>query len=320
MIRSLIFGILGVISANLMNLAMGQDSAKPAKSAVKQAWVTAKIEAPRVKFQSFESAAAGTKVSYHIYVPDAYENNASKRFPVVYWLHGSGGGLAGIPQVARLFNEAIESGKIRPCLVVFVNGLVEGMYVDWKDGSAPIETIIVKELVPHIDSTYRTIATRDGRLLDGYSMGGYVALWLARFYPERVGKIYTLGTKLNWSEEEAEREIKMLNPEVVVEKVPAFAQSLAERHGEHEWKSVMSKTASLMKDLAHTHLTDQDFIKMEHTVLLTRGGKDNMVTAEETEYVQRLIKNAQYKEYESVPHPFEKFPLEVLTAEIQSFF
>src|ERR1019366_7684707 len=44
----------------------------------------------------------------------------------------------------------------------------------------------------------------------GYSMGGYVALWLARFYPDRVGKIFTLGTKLKWNEEEAEKEIKLL--------------------------------------------------------------------------------------------------------------
>ena len=66
----------------------------------------------------------------------------------------------------------------------------------------------------------------------GYSMGGYVALWLARFYPDRVGKIFTLGTKLKWNDEEAEKEIKMLNPEKVELKVPAFAQQLAERHGE----------------------------------------------------------------------------------------
>jgi endo-1,4-beta-xylanase len=56
------------------------------------------------------------------------------------------------------------------------------MYVDWKDGSAPMETIIVKELVPHIDATYRTIATREGRLLDGYSMGGYGAARLGFKY------------------------------------------------------------------------------------------------------------------------------------------
>ena len=35
-----------------------------------------------------------------------------------------------------------------------------------------------------------------------------MALWLARFYPDRVGKIYTLGTKLNWNEVEVEKEIK----------------------------------------------------------------------------------------------------------------
>src|SRR5690349_7993403 len=35
----------------------------------------------------------------------------------------------------------------------------------------------------------------------GYSMGGYVALWLAKQYPERVGKIITLGTKFDWSVE-----------------------------------------------------------------------------------------------------------------------
>lgn len=154
----------------------------------------------------------------------------------------------------------------------------------------------------------------------GYSMGGYVALWLARFYPERVGKIFTLGTKLKWSEEEAEREIKMLNPEKIVEKVPAFAQALAQRHGEHEWKSVMSKTALLMRDLAHTHLTEQDFIKIEHPVLLTRGDKDNMVTHDETDYVHRLLKASEFKTYPDVPHPIEQVPLQLLKAEIERFF
>jgi hypothetical protein len=41
----------------------------------------------------------------------------------------------------------------------------------------------------------------------------------------------------------------MLQPEKVELKVPAFAQALAQLHGEHEWKSLMSKTALLMKEL-----------------------------------------------------------------------
>jgi pimeloyl-ACP methyl ester carboxylesterase len=154
----------------------------------------------------------------------------------------------------------------------------------------------------------------------GYSMGGYVALWLARFYPERVGKIFTLGTKLKWNAEEVEKEIKMLNPEVTQQKVPAFAQLLVDRHGEHEWKSLMSKTALLLKDLTHTHLTDQDFIKIQQQVLLSRGGEDNVVTFEETDYAHHLIKNSEFKVYENVGHPIESMPVELLSNEIGRFF
>lgn len=154
----------------------------------------------------------------------------------------------------------------------------------------------------------------------GYSMGGYVALWLARFYPQRVGKIFTLGTKLNWNEEEANREVKMLNADKIVEKVPAFAQALAERHGEHEWRSVMSKTAQMMHDLAKTHLTDDDFEKITVTVLLARGSKDNMVTAEETQHAASLMNDAMYVEYENVEHPIEKISTEQLSIEIDQYF
>ena len=157
------------------------------------AWTTVPVQALRVSYRTFESAAAKTKVSYHIYTPAAYERDSQKRFPVVYWLHGSGGGLPGIPKVAAHFDAAIEAGKTPPCLVVFVNGLVEGMYVDWKDGSAPLETVIIRELVPHIDATFRTLATRDGRLLDGYSMGGYGAARLGFKHHDLFRSISIMG-------------------------------------------------------------------------------------------------------------------------------
>jgi poly(3-hydroxybutyrate) depolymerase len=171
--------------------AQSQESRTDSQSNL--AWVTAEIPAPRVSFRTFDSAAAKTKVSYHIYTPAAYDQDTQRRFPVVYWLHGSGGGLPGIPRVAALFDAAIAEGMTPPCLVVFVNGLVEGMYVDWKDGSAPIETIIIKELIPHIDATYRTIASRDGRLLDGYSMGGYGSARLGFKYTDLFSAVSIMG-------------------------------------------------------------------------------------------------------------------------------
>jgi poly(3-hydroxybutyrate) depolymerase len=180
-----IFGVCTPITA--------QTSDQPAPLAAKPAWVTPEVPAPRVSFHTFESAAAKSPVSYHLYTPAAYESEPEQRFPVVYWLHGSGGGLAGIPQVARRFDAAIEARKLPPCLIVFVNGLVEGMYVDWKDGSAPVETVIIRELLPHIDQTYRTVAAREGRLLDGYSMGGYGAARLGFKYPELFRGVSIMG-------------------------------------------------------------------------------------------------------------------------------
>lgn len=156
--------------------------------------------------------------------------------------------------------------------------------------------------------------------LFGYSMGGYVALWLARFYPDRVRKIYTLGTKMKWNEEEAKREIKKLNPEIIEIKVPKFAQELARIHGEHEWKSVVSRTAFMMNDLAHLHLDQQDFEKIEIPVCLTRGDQDDMVSAEETEAVSNWLKNATVKNHQGVRHALETMPVKQLTKEIEAFF
>ena len=56
-----------------------------------------------------------------------------------------------------------------------------------------LETVIVKELVPHIDVTYRTLATREGRLLDGYSMGGSGAARLGFKYPDLFRAVSIMG-------------------------------------------------------------------------------------------------------------------------------
>ena len=76
----------------------------------------------------------------------------------------------------------------------------------------------------------------------------------------------------------------------------------------------------LMKDLAHTHLTDQDFIKIQRPVLLGWGSEDNMVTNTDTEYTPRLIKNSEFKTYDNMVHPIEKVPVDLLANEIIRFF
>jgi pimeloyl-ACP methyl ester carboxylesterase len=127
----------------------------------------------------------------------------------------------------------------------------------------------------------------------GYSMGGYVALYLARHYPQLVKRIFTLATKFHWTPESAQKEVKMLDPLKILEKVPAFAQSLLERHAPSDWKTVLLKTSEMMLSMGtNPPLTTEDFRQIENKVLLCVGDRDKMVTIEETINVYRQLKNA----------------------------
>jgi enterochelin esterase-like enzyme len=155
-------------------------------------WVTPSVRGTRIQYHLFESKAAKTRVSYHLYSPAAYDKDPTRRFPVLYWLHGSGGGLPGIAPLSDFFGAAIEQGKIPPMLIVFANGMASGMWCDSKDGKTPMETVVIKELLPEIDQHFRTIATREGRMIEGFSMGGYGAARLGFKYPELFAAISVL--------------------------------------------------------------------------------------------------------------------------------
>lgn len=156
-------------------------------------WVTPAADSYLVELKTFPSRAARSKVSYHVYTPSAYTANPRQRFPVIYWLHGSGSGVKGIPFLAQFFHDAMESGKMPPAIVVFPNGLPDGMWVDSKDGQRPVETMFVSELLPLIDRSYRTIPRREGRVVEGFSMGGYGAGRLGLKYPERFRAVSMYG-------------------------------------------------------------------------------------------------------------------------------
>ena len=73
--------------------------------------------------------------------------------------------------------------------MILVNGMVKSFYCDTVDGQRPVESVIIKDLIPHVDQTYRTIARREGRVIEGYSMGGYGAGHLGFKYPELFGTV-----------------------------------------------------------------------------------------------------------------------------------
>lgn len=154
----------------------------------------------------------------------------------------------------------------------------------------------------------------------GYSMGGYVALYLAKNVPDRINKIITLGTKFSWTPEIAQQEIKMLDAEKIEEKIPAFGKLLKLRHAPNNWKEVLAKTAEMMLEMGQKNpLTLNDFNAILHQVKIGLADQDEMVTLEETMAVAEAIPHAQFYRLESSKHPIEKVNLQQLTQEIVEF-
>lgn len=155
----------------------------------------------------------------------------------------------------------------------------------------------------------------------GYSMGGYVALYLARYFPDKVGKIATLATKFHWDESTSQQESQQLIPEKIMEKIPAFAEVLNQRHGQNDWKSILRKTADMMMAMGKKNpLSLQDYNGLEHTVLITLGNQDNMVSLDETTAVFRQLKNASLLILPDTKHPIEKVPVSMFAHELKLFF
>ena len=145
---------------------------------------------PGVKHETFHSKSMNRDVGYLIYLPPDYASGppvgeaGKKRYPVLYWLHGLNGTEAKYPELTQKLAKAIAAGKVPPMIMVLPNGGQRTFYCDSVDGKIMSESAIIKELIPHIDAKYRTIASREGRALEGYSMGGFGTVHLAFKYPE----------------------------------------------------------------------------------------------------------------------------------------
>ena len=147
----------------------------------------------------------------------------------------------------------------------------------------------------------------------GYSMGGMVAMNLAARKPELFQRIITLGTKFGWSPDIAESEVKMLNPEVIAEKVPTFARALEDRHAPESWREVLYATKEMMLHLGeHPPVDNASWSKIELPVTICLADNDEMVSREETQAVYETLPNAEYKEIQNSKHAIEQANLDEL--------
>jgi len=154
----------------------------------------------------------------------------------------------------------------------------------------------------------------------GYSMGGYVALALAKKYPESIKKIATLGTILQWNPEIAEQECHYLHPEKIKDKVPHFAEKLKERHLSG-WERVVERTRDMLEDLGmHPHIRKEDWKKIKSSVRFHVGDRDNTAGIENTVEVYKKMDYSELTVLPKTGHPVSEVNLEVLIPSLLEFF
>ena len=139
---------------------------------------------------TFHSEALGRDVSYVADLPPSYEGSASRKYRVVYALHGlfEGADFWERRGLAQILAGLRESGAVPEFLVVAVDG-GNSFFVNAPGGR--YEDMVTRDLVSHVESTYRVVPGRKGRGLLGISMGGYAALHIAFDHPALVAAVAT---------------------------------------------------------------------------------------------------------------------------------
>lgn len=165
--------------------------------------------------------------NYRVYLPKEYNKNLNKKYPVLYLLHGFGGNVTNTTDETRIDSKSIldnliEKNEINPMIVVFIDGF-NSFYVDGP--TFKMKSAIVNDLIPFIDSKYRTFT--DKRAIAGISMGGYGAL------------------NIGLSNSEMFTSISLMSPaiwETIEENNIIYGSSLVELYYENSYKKLMGES------------------------------------------------------------------------------
>jgi enterochelin esterase-like enzyme len=141
------------------------------------------VPASQLVALEFQSSTLKRKWTYLVYLPDGYENSRLS-YTVVYLLHGHAGlamDWATLGHIQPTMDTLIDKLEVPPAILVMPEA-GSSWYVDRKE---PMERAVIEDLLPEVERTFRTVSSRDGRLIAGLSMGGYGALRFVMKYPDK---------------------------------------------------------------------------------------------------------------------------------------
>ena len=144
----------------------------------------------RAECSVIKSEILSRPVRYCAFLPDSFDQDKTRHYPVLYYLHGLGDNeqsllnFGGWDVIAELRRES----KIGD-FIVLAPSAGNTFYINSADGKVRYEDFFLKEFIPQMEKKYRAEGTRATRGVTGVSMGGYGALRLAFKYPDEFAAV-----------------------------------------------------------------------------------------------------------------------------------
>jgi enterochelin esterase-like enzyme len=136
------------------------------------------------------SPILGRTLPFRIYVPPDYFTTDTRRYPVIYMLHGAGGNYTewSDSYLPDDLDVMIQRGDVQPMIAVLPEGGGRTYWANWNAGPQWAD-YLTYDVVNEVDSRFRTIPAPGSRAIGGLSMGGWGALHIAMRHPDVFGVV-----------------------------------------------------------------------------------------------------------------------------------
>jgi enterochelin esterase-like enzyme len=174
-----------LMKPNLLSTESAVDIADPSLP-----WEVSDVAHGEIHHHYYRSKIAGEDRDFYVYTPPGYDPRGKTRYPVLYLLHGFSDAADGWSAVGRanvILDNLIAQGKAKPMLVVMPLGygdmeVIRRGWGSWDDKELAVRNlskftdILLGEVLPQIEESYRVKNDRDSRAIAGLSMGGAESL------------------------------------------------------------------------------------------------------------------------------------------------
>jgi enterochelin esterase-like enzyme len=192
----------------------------------------------------FSTNLNGAERVAQVYLPGDYEQNPARRYPVLYALDGQQ-----FPQIdfQQTLNELVSTGQMEPAIVVAVYSTEGDLrreelgagpninFLGWGTSSDAFNRFMVEELVPEVNSAYRTLTGPQHTTVMGWSLGGLTSFYLGWQYPDTFGTVGAFSPSFWWRTESP------AGQELQARVIPNLVASNSQRPGLRVWLEAGTK-------------------------------------------------------------------------------